>query len=81
MRQQLNVLAGMYDKVQKNLKPQALEMVKKRLQQDQWNYILSGKPLRWQARIFYVALRGSIPAKIKRACWLGIRSIYRFLKK
>lgn len=81
LRQQLNVLAGMYDKVQQGLKPKALAIVKERLQLDQWKYILSNKPLRWQSRNFYLALRGSIPAKLKRCCWLSVRSIYRFFKK
>ena len=81
LRQQLNVLAGMYDKVPKNLKTKAMEIVKERLQADQWNYILSNKPLRWQSRIFYVALKGNIVAKVKRVCWLNARSIYRFFKK
>ncbi|WP_457617689.1 glycosyltransferase family 2 protein [Lutibacter sp.] len=81
LRQQLNVLAGMYDKVPKNLKPKALEIVKERLQADQWNYILSNKPLRWQSRNFYVALKGNIVAKVKRVCRLNARSIYRFFKK
>lgn len=81
LRQQLNVLAGMYDKVPKNLKPKALAIVKERLQADQWNYILSNKPLRWQTRDFYLAINGSVVAKIKRVFWLSSRSIYRSLKQ
>ena len=81
LRQQLGLLAGMYDKVDSSLKPKALKIVIDRLENDQWNYILKKKPLRWQTRDFYLAINGSVVAKIKRVFWLISRSIYRSLKK
>jgi glycosyltransferase involved in cell wall biosynthesis len=81
LRQQLNVLAGMYDKVQKELKPKALEMVKERLQADQWEYIHSNKPLRKQALDFYLSLQGVFSAKIRRKVWLLSRNVYRLLNR
>ncbi|WP_158499554.1 glycosyltransferase family 2 protein [Lutibacter profundi] len=81
LRQQLNVLAGMYDKVPTKLKPKALELIKERLHADQLNYIESNKPLRWQSKLFYKTLKGDILAKMKQNCWLAIRSVYRFFKQ
>ena len=81
LRQQLNVLAGMYDKVQQDLKPKALTIVKQRLLADQWEYIHSNKPLRKQARDFYLSLHGVLIAKIKRKIWLLSRGIYRLLNR
>lgn len=80
LRQQLGLLAGMYDKVDSSLKPKALKIIIERLKNDQWDYILKKKPLRWQTRDFYLAINGDVVAKIKRALWLSIRYIYRSLK-
>jgi len=80
LRQQLGLLAGMYDKVDSSLKPKALKIIIERLENNQWDYILNKKSLRWQTRDFYLAINGSVVAKIKRALWLSIRYIYRSLK-
>lgn len=77
---QLELLCGFQDKVDRALKPKALQWVQARLGDEQWQYILGIKPLRWQTRDFYMAMRGSFVAKVRRAGWLFARSCYRAIK-
>ena len=80
LESQLNMLFGMFDKVEDSLKKEALEILKVRLNEIQWEYINSKKPLRYQARIFYKSLKGAFFAKIKYKLWKKSRKIYRFAK-
>lgn len=81
LEMQLNFLFGMYDKADKLIKLEALNIVKNSLGNDQIQYILSNMPLRWQARVFYKGLNGSFIAKIEFIAWKLIRNIYRLIKK
>lgn len=80
LESQLNLLAGMYDKANDNLRPQAKKIIEERLKADQWQYINSSFPLRNNARSFYKAMQGSVYHKIKLASFKFLRSIYRKLK-
>lgn len=81
LKQQLNMLFGMYDTVEKTLKPAAFQLLREKLQADQWYYINSTEPLRKQARWFYKAINGNFVAKIKYQIWELARIVYRFLFK
>ncbi|MEO9021802.1 MAG: glycosyltransferase family 2 protein [Ginsengibacter sp.] len=81
LRQQLNLLFGMYDSVIDYLKHEALKKLNERMGEDQWNYINSRKPMRKQARDFYLSLNGSVTAKLRYHGWLLKRSVYRGVKK
>jgi len=80
LESQLNLLAGMYDKADDNLIPQAKKIIEERLKSDQWQYINSSLPLRTNARSFYRAMQGSVYHKIKLVGFKFLRSIYRKLK-
>jgi len=81
LKQQLNLLFGMVDNIQESLKAEALKKINERIGNDQWEYIKSKKPLRQQARDYYLSIDGSIMAKIRYKSWLLCRNIYRLLKK
>lgn len=80
LEQQLNLLAGMYDKVSKEYKNQVTKIIKLRLLEDQKKYINSNKTLRWQARLFYKSLSGNKVAEFKLSLWYLIRFFYRKTK-
>lgn len=81
LRQQLNLLYGMYDNVRDDLKPQALDLIGERLNADQVAYINSDRPMRKQARLFYQAHLGSRIAALKLSTWRSARSLYRTIRK
>jgi glycosyltransferase involved in cell wall biosynthesis len=80
LRQRLNLLYGMYDSINDKLKPQALALMKERLNKDELYFINRGKYLRPRALLFYKAIEGDIISKIKYFSWITIRSLYRKLK-
>lgn len=80
LESQLNLLFGMYDKADKSIKLKALMIIKEKLGDDQWQYIYGTKPLRWQARMFYLSLEGSLLAKIQYQLWKFTRKLYRAIK-
>ncbi len=80
LESQLNLLFGMLDKADKSIKSEALKIVKKNLSDDQWQYIHDKKPLRWQARMFYLSLEGLLFSKIQYQLWKFTRKGYRTLK-
>lgn len=80
LEKQLGLLCGFQDKIDQSLKPKATQWIIERLGNDQWQYILEKKKLRWQTRDFYMALHGSLFAKSRRALWLFARRCYRALK-
>lgn len=81
LKQQLNLLFGMYDSIDIALKPEAVKKINERLGADQWIYIHSKKPMRAQGRDFYLSLKGSVTAKLRYNSWLLKRSVYRAVKK
>ncbi len=80
LRQQLNLLFGMFDNVQDALKLEAKEIITKRLSDEHYKYIDVGNSIRRQAKYFYLSLKGDILAKIKFAIWLNIRFLFRKIK-
>ncbi len=80
LRQQLNLLFGMYDNIKEDLKPQAKQLIADRLFAEHYEYIHSGKPLRKQAKYFYLSLKGNLWAKIKLSIWYTSRFIFRKIK-
>lgn len=80
LQKQLESLCGVYDVVDPTLQAQAMQLIRERLGDDQWQYVNDNKPLRWQARDFYRSLNGSLFAKGRRALWLSARRCYRALK-
>ena len=70
----------MYDSINDKLKPQALALMKERLNKDELYFINRGKYLRPRALLFYKAIEGDIISKIKYFSWITIRSLYRKLK-
>ena len=80
LESQLNLLFGMSDKAAKSIRSEALMIVKEKLGDDQWQYIHSEKPLRWQARMFYLSLEGSFLVKSQYQLWKFTRKVYRAIK-
>jgi carbonic anhydrase len=74
---QLEILSGMADRVGPAMKPIVMKMIQERLGDDHWQYIMERKPLRWQTRDFYLAMRGILFSQIRRAIWLSARRYYR----
>jgi glycosyltransferase involved in cell wall biosynthesis len=81
LQKQLELLSGFVNGVDEHLKPKAMQWVLDRLGDDHWYYIYDKKPLRWQARDFYLTINGSLSAKIRRSFWLSARSCFRAIKK
>lgn len=78
LRQQLGLLYGMQDSIQKNLLNESIKRIRNRLTKEHWEYINSDRcALRWQAKSFYQALQGDMISKIKLKSWLFLRSLYR----
>jgi glycosyltransferase involved in cell wall biosynthesis len=80
LRQQLNLLFGMYDSVKEEYKKEALSIIKERLTDDHYSFIKQNNAIRKQAKYFYLSLRGNPLFKIKYQVWLTLRAIYRKIK-
>ena len=80
LESQINFFSGMYDKIDKALKPQALKLINERFKNEQLEYLKSDKPLRNQTRLFFNAKNGSVTAKIKLFLRNTLRNIYRAIK-
>lgn len=81
LRSRLSLLYGMYDHVKADLKEDALVIVKKRLGNDEIEYIHEpGNELSRNARWFYLMLEGNKLAHMKNICYRFIRTIYRKLR-
>ena len=78
---QLSHFSSIYDAIDGQFKPRVMAMIRDRIGEDECRYIREKHCLRWQDRDFYLALTGSIPAKLRRAIWLLARACYRNLKK
>lgn len=80
LRQQLNLLFGMYDSVKEEYKTEALSIIKERLTDDHYSFIKQNNAIRKQAKYFYLSLTGNPLFKIKYQVWLTVRAIYRKIK-
>ena len=80
LESQLNLLSGMYDKIDDSLKSEARGIIDARLLEEQIQYINSGQPLRWQTRLFFLSYKGDKIAKYKLLLWESIRKFYRAIK-
>jgi hypothetical protein len=80
LESQLNLLSGMYDKIDVSLRPEAGGIIDERLLEEQIEYINSRKPLRWQARLFFLSYMGDKIATFKLLLWRNIRRFYRIIK-
>ena len=80
LESQLNLLSGMYDKIDVSLRAKAGGIIDERLFDEQIEYINSRKPLRWQARLFFLSFTGSQIARLKLSLWKIIRKVYRIIK-
>lgn len=80
IKQRLNLLFGMYDRVINELKQKALVIIRERLSDEEWKYIYGGQDLRFQARCFFRSLHGDKLSLIKYKIWLIFRHIYRAIK-
>lgn len=77
---QLNGFHGVHDVVTPDLKPEVLRLIEERLGPQHWDYIRSGKPLRWQAKSFYKGLRGDRIEALRLGVWLLARRTYRAMR-
>ena len=80
LESQINFFAGMYDKINKSLKNEALTLINNRFNNEHLAYVNSNKPLRNPTRLFFKAKNGNLIAKIKLNLRYFIRSIYRIIK-
>lgn len=81
LEMQINFMFGMYDKAQKDIRGEAMEIIHSTLTSAHWNYINSESPLRWQAREYFKMLNGSTISKVKYYVWKFTRNCYRALRK
>lgn len=81
LRQQLNLLHGMYDNVKDEFKEEARSLIKERIAAEHYNYIKGGGNLRKTSKLFYLGMKGDLFAKLKLSTWQAARSLYRKLKK
>lgn len=77
---QLNGFHGVHDVVTPDLKPDVLRLIGERLGPQHWDYIHSGKPLRWQARSFYKGLNGDRIEALRLGVWQLVRRAYRAMR-
>jgi glycosyltransferase involved in cell wall biosynthesis len=77
----LNLLFGMYDKADISIRAKALGILEERLGDEELRYISNkNKPLRWQARNFYLGIGGLNYSKLKYLSWHYSRELYRKIK-
>ena len=81
LRQQLNLLHGMYDNVKAEFKVEALSLIKDRVTAEHYGYIKNGGDVRKTSKLFYLGLKGDLLSKVKLSMWQSARSLYRKLKK
>lgn len=81
LRQQLNLLHGMYDNIQNEFKEEALKLIKERITSEHYTFIENGGNIRKTSKLFYLGLKGDLFAKLKLSSWQSARSLYRKLKK
>lgn len=81
LRQQLNLLHGMYDNIKDEFKEEALVLIKERLTEEHYTYIHEVGAIRKSGKLFYLGLKGDLFSRLKLVGWQTIRSIYRSLKK
>ena len=80
LEQQLNMLHGMYDNIQEELKPEALGLIQNQIGPEQIAYIQSNKPMRFQARWFYKKRNGDTVASLRYTVWEISRAAFRLMK-
>ena len=82
LRSRLTLLHGMFDSIKKEYKNEALTIVLDRIDADAKEYLSSSRcELSFRCKDFYGMLFGNFLSKIRYKSFLGIRSVYRFLKK
>jgi hypothetical protein len=81
LEQQLNMLHGMYDTVKDELKPEALDLIHNQIGPEQIAYIMSNKPMRFQARWFYKKMKGDTVALFRYTLWEISRATFRLIKR
>lgn len=79
LQHQLRAFCGAYDNIECSQKCEVMKMILARLGDEEWAYINGANRLPRRVRDFYAALRGAIPAKIRRALRLSARDLYRAL--
>lgn len=80
LRQQLNLLFGMYDSVKQEYKKEALSILKERITEEHYIFVKRNNTIRKQAKYFYLSLDGNLSAKISYNIWLLCRDLYRKIK-
>ncbi|WP_026978344.1 glycosyltransferase family 2 protein [Flavobacterium tegetincola] len=81
LRQQLNLLHGMYDNIKDEFKEEALVLIKERITDEHYNYLEESSDVRKTAKLFYRSLKGDVFSKLKLGVWKTTRYIYRTLIK
>ena len=80
LKRRLESMAGVYDVLQTDLKSKALNLILERFNHEERLYIKGRHALRWQTRLFYKSLMGSLSASIQYKGWLLSRTVFRFVK-
>ncbi len=81
LRQQLNLLHGMYDNIKEEYMEEALGLINERLTDEHYTFIREGGAIRKSGKLFYLGLKGDELSRLKLAVWQSIRSIYRSFTK
>jgi len=81
LKQQLSVFFSVYNNVDELNRSTVLAMIKERMTDEHWQYILKGKQLTWRYRDFFKAMKGDKFAKLRWSFWLLVRRCYQFCKK
>jgi glycosyltransferase involved in cell wall biosynthesis len=79
LEQQLGSFYGVYDRVDKPLKPDVMAMIQQRMTEEHWRFV-AGKRLPRPVRDFLLSLQGKTAAKLRRSIWLLARWCYRLLR-
>jgi len=77
LHHQLQAFSGVYDNIEPAHQSEVMAMMRARLGDDEWQYLDGANQLPPRVLDFYAELRGSVPAKIRRALRLSARSLYR----
>jgi glycosyltransferase involved in cell wall biosynthesis len=79
LHHQLRAFSGVYDNIEPARQSEVMAMIHARLGKDEWQYLEGATQLPRRVLDFYAGLRGSVPAKIRRALRLSARDLYRSL--
>lgn len=78
---ELNTFYVLHDTIAARYRPAVMALILGRMDEDRWAFALSSESLDWRVRDFFLAVRGSLAARLRRTAWLAARQVYRLARR